>query len=160
MLFKIVNNRISGFISISDQDREASFLEEHPNYIKTDFNFTEPHDLYEYDGTTFHLIDGWEQIKAEREAERMNASINESGLVVPNELTARQARLALHNIGKLADVPAAIAALPEPQKTQAEIEWEYATHIERSNPFVAVLAGALGLTDEQLDQLFIDGAAL
>lgn len=81
-------------------------------------------------------------------------------VLVPKTLTARQARLALHGIGKLADVPAAIAALPEPQKTQAEIEWEYATHIERNNPFVAVLANALQLTDEQIDQLFVDGATL
>lgn len=79
---------------------------------------------------------------------------------VPQKLTARQARLALHSIGKLADVPAAIAALPEPQKTNAEIEWEYATYIERNNPFVAVLASALQLTDEQIDQLFIEGAKL
>ena len=79
---------------------------------------------------------------------------------VPQTLTARQARLALHGIGKLSDVPAAIAALPEPQKTQVEIEWEYATHIERANPFVDVLADALQLTDEQKAQLFIEGAKL
>lgn len=79
---------------------------------------------------------------------------------VPQSLTARQARLALHGIGKLSGVPAAIAALPEPQKTQAEIEWEYATHIERNNQFVAVLASALQLTDEQINQLFIEGAKL
>lgn len=79
---------------------------------------------------------------------------------VPQTLTARQARLALHSIGKLTDVPAAIAALPEPQKTNAEIEWEYATHIERNNPFVAVLASALQLTDDQVDHLFIEGVKL
>lgn len=79
---------------------------------------------------------------------------------IPQKITARQARLALHSIGKLSDVPAAIAALPEPQKTNAEIEWEYATHIERNNPFVAVLADALQLTDDQIDQLFIEGAKL
>lgn len=75
-------------------------------------------------------------------------------------LTARQARLALHNIGKLADIPAAIAALSEPQKTQAEIEWEYATHIHRTNPLVPMLSTGLGLTDEQIDQMFIEGANL
>lgn len=79
---------------------------------------------------------------------------------VPQAITARQARLVLHSIGKLSDVPGAIAALPEPQKTQAEIEWEYATHIERDNPFVDVLADALQLTDEQKAQLFIEGAKL
>lgn len=75
-------------------------------------------------------------------------------------LTTRQARLALNGIGKLVEVPAAIAALPEPQKTNAEIEWEYASRIERSNPLVAVLAEALQLTDKQVDRLFIDWATL
>lgn len=79
---------------------------------------------------------------------------------IPQSLTARQARLALHNSGRLVDVPAAIAGLPEPDKTTAGIEWEYATHIERNNPFVSVLAGALQLTDKQVDQLFIEGVKL
>lgn len=109
---------------------------------------------------------------AEKHGRDVFAAIIESGNVadyiepepqpepVPQTLTARQARLALHGIGKLSDVPAAIAALPEPQKTNAEIEWEYATHIERNNPFVAVLASALQLTDMQVNQLFVEGVKL
>ena len=91
---------------------------------------------------------------------KWNTETEEWSVPVPESITARQARLALHSLGKLSAVPAAIAALPEPQKTQAEIEWEYATHIERVNPFVDVLADALQLTDEQKAQLFIEGAKL
>lgn len=70
--------------------------------------------------------------------------------------TARQARLALHAAGLLADVEAAIAAAGG----AVAIEWEYASTIERASPLVASMAGALGLTDAQLDALFTAAAAL
>lgn len=75
-------------------------------------------------------------------------------------VTMRQARLALLNAGKLADVASAIAALPSPQKEAAQIEWEYSQTVERNRPFVLVLAPALGLTEAQLDDLFTLAAAL
>lgn len=79
---------------------------------------------------------------------------------VPQTMTARQARLALLATGKLSDVPAAINSLPSPQKEQAEIEWEYASSIERSHPFITALGAALGLSNAEIDQLFIDGVEL
>ena len=60
---------------------------------------------------------------------------------VPASITMRQARLALLSIGLLDDVDAAIAAIPDPvQRKAAEIEWEYATVIERNSPLVQSLA--------------------
>lgn len=79
------------------------------------------------------------------------------GPVVPAEVTMRQARLALLAIGKLADVSTLIAALPEPQKSAAAVEWEYSSTVQRSNPFVQSLGPALGV---DLDALFISAAAL
>lgn len=79
---------------------------------------------------------------------------------VPQSVTMRQARLALLGAGLLDDVEAAIAALPSPQKEAARIEWEYSQEVQRHNGFVSVLAPALGLTDEQLDDLFVQGAKL
>jgi len=71
MLVLINNNKVISKI-IASQSKELEFLEKNPNYFQTDFNFKESIDLYEYDGTTFNLIDGWEQIKADRiEAERI-----------------------------------------------------------------------------------------
>ena len=79
---------------------------------------------------------------------------------VPASVTMRQGRLALLAAGKLAQVDAAIASLPEPQKSAALIEWKFSNELQRGNAFVATLGAALGLSDAQVDQLFIAAAAL
>jgi hypothetical protein len=78
----------------------------------------------------------------------------------PTSITPRQARLALLGAGLLEQIQAAFATLPEPQRTAASIEWEYASSIERSSPLVSQMAAVAGLTDEQVDELFAAGAAL
>lgn len=79
---------------------------------------------------------------------------------VPQAVTMRQARLALFSAGLLSAVDTAIDALPEPQRTAARIEWDYSNELQRSNPLVAALTPALGLTDAQVDALFIAASAL
>ena len=75
--------------------------------------------------------------------------------VVPQSVTMRQARLALLGVGLLDDVDAAIAAIPDPaQRQAAQIEWEYATVIERKSSLVQSLAAGLGLTAPAIDALF------
>lgn len=80
--------------------------------------------------------------------------------VAPVEVTMRQARLALHAAGKLAAVNAAIAALPDPPKTAAQIEWEYSNTVRRDSRFVSMLGPALGLDSAALDALFIAASKL
>lgn len=84
-------------------------------------------------------------------------SINKS---VPQEVTMRQARQALMGAGLLGNVQAAINSLSEPEKTKAQIEWDYSNTLQRDNSFVAVLGAALGLTREDIDNLFIEGAKM
>lgn len=79
---------------------------------------------------------------------------------VPDQVTMRQARLALLGAGLLDDVTAAIDALPEPTRTAARIEWEYSTSVQRHRGLVQQLGSALGMTSEQLDALFIAAAAI
>ena len=79
---------------------------------------------------------------------------------IPTEVTMRQARLALLAAGKLAQVDAAIASMPEPQHTAAKIEWEYGNALQRNNPFVAQLGAALGLDDAGIDALFVEASKL
>ena len=79
---------------------------------------------------------------------------------VPAAVTMRQARLALFSAGLLSAVDTAIDALPEPQRTAARIEWDYSNELQRSNPLVAALTPALGLTSDQVDALFIAASAL
>ena len=80
---------------------------------------------------------------------------------VPQSVTMRQARLALLGAGLLGDVDAAIQAIADPvQRKAAEIEWEYAQTVDRDSAFTQQLAGGLDLTNEALDQLFTQAAAL
>ena len=69
-------------------------------------------------------------------------------------VTARQARLALLDASLLSQVDVAIQAMPEPDKTQVSIEWEYATEIERTSPWVIAMGQALNLSETELDALF------
>lgn len=69
-------------------------------------------------------------------------------------VTMRQARLALADQGYLSVVTDAIALIPEPDKSKIEIEWEYASTVERTSAWVSTLQPALGLNDEQMDALF------
>jgi len=69
---------------------------------------------------------------------------------IPSYVSMRQARLALKQQGLLATVQSNIEALPE----DAQIEWEYAAQVERGSDLVATLGAALGLTEDQLDDLF------
>lgn len=69
-------------------------------------------------------------------------------------VTMRQARLALLTANRLDDVEAAVAQA----ERSVQIEWEYATVVERVSPLVTALGAALGLDDAAIDALFGDAA--
>ncbi|WP_139298710.1 phage tail fiber protein [Vreelandella aquamarina] len=76
-------------------------------------------------------------------------------------ITPRQARLVLAKHGLLAGVTDAIAAIEDEQQRQvAEIEWEYATTIERAAQWVNNLYASLGLSESELDILFKEAASI
>ena len=75
---------------------------------------------------------------------------------VPQQVTMRQARLALLNAGLLDDVEVVIAAAGR----AAQLEWEYAAVVDRSNPAVAAVQQQEALTDAQIDDLFREAAKL
>jgi hypothetical protein len=84
---------------------------------------------------------------------------------VPNVypgLTARQLRLMLLSIGITpAMVDAEIAAIADPpDRTAAQIEWEYASSYERTHPLIDQMAAAFSLPPEQVDALWIAAADL
>jgi hypothetical protein len=74
--------------------------------------------------------------------------------VIPTSVTMRQARLALLGAGLLDQVNAAIT------DPAAQIEWEYATTVDRTSDLTQALAAGLGLTEQQLDELFTQASAL
>lgn len=81
-------------------------------------------------------------------------------VVVPDEVTMRQARLALLGAGLLDDVEAALEAFPGVDGQAARIEWNYSSEVHRNKPFVQLLGAQLGLTSEELDNLFIVAATI
>ena len=79
---------------------------------------------------------------------------------VPSSVTMRQARLALLRVGLLEQVNQIINELPSPEKENAQIEWNHAQEVQRRNSFVDLLAPSIGLTDEQVNDLFILASTL
>jgi hypothetical protein len=75
---------------------------------------------------------------------------------VPASVWMRQARLALLAIGRLDDVEAAIAQ----SGATAQIEWEYAHEVRRDAALVVGIGAALGLTEAEIDALFIAASDL
>lgn len=80
--------------------------------------------------------------------------------IIPQVVTMRQARLALMGALKLSTVNAAIAAMPGVQGDAARIEWEFSGEVTRAQPLVLSMGQVLGLTDAQLDALFVTAASL
>ncbi len=73
---------------------------------------------------------------------------------IPQEVTMRQGKLALLHFGLLETVDQIIASMPGIQGKAARIEWDYASIINRSSALVTTLLPLLGLSEDQIDELF------
>lgn len=91
-----------------------------------------------------------EQIAANRKA------------LVPASVTRRKACQALLLSGITKEmVTTALQNIPDPlERGLAMIEWEDSLEFERNRPLVAAVGTLFGLTDEQLDELFITAGNL
>ena len=79
---------------------------------------------------------------------------------VPQVITMVQAQLALLGAGLLDRVNAALAAIPGDQGKAAMIEWTNSANVHRTNALVGAMQASLGMTDAQIDALFIAAAKL
>ena len=77
---------------------------------------------------------------------------------VPQSVTRFQARASLHLAGLLPQVE---ALMSDPATDPiARIAWQDAQEFRRQSPSVLAMAQALGLSEQQLDQLFTTAASL
>lgn len=112
-----------------------------------------PGDLVNAEADTFNLTPGqWVFVSG--------AWQKYDAIIVPRTVTMRQARLALLGAGLLDTVNNTIAGMAGAQGQAAQIEWQYSSEVQRHKALVQSLGPALGLTDAQLDQLFITAATL
>lgn len=72
----------------------------------------------------------------------------------PSSVTMRQARLALLSNNILDKVDSMLTS------SESKINWEYATEVYRNSTLVSEMQTALNLTDEQVDNLFIEASKL
>ena len=70
-------------------------------------------------------------------------------------ITPLQAKMQLDKIGLLDDVEAMVAS-----NRQTQLYWEYALEIRRDHPTLQAMASALGLSDEQLDEMFMEASKI
>ena len=86
--------------------------------------------------------------------------VRQRARIVPDEVTMRQARLALDAAGLLDAAQAVIDALPMPARRRAQIEWEYALSVRRDHPLIALMIAQGLATAEQVDGLFVAAVGL
>jgi hypothetical protein len=79
---------------------------------------------------------------------------------VPREIGNWRAKAILASMGKLADVEAVIASLPEPQRTVVALAWAGDAKLARRGATVTGLGAALGMSEGEIDALFIAAEAL
>ena len=106
-------------------------------------------------------IDG-EYIVTTEDGKEVSREINRYPVIsnIPQQVTMRQARIALYNAGKLATVNAAISAMTGAAGDAARIEWEFSSTVERNKPLVTSMGAVLSMDSTALDALFVAAAAL
>lgn len=118
------------------------------------------------------------EITAERHLELLSGqssglliSSDESGMPIllnieplensPSQVTRAQGKAALIRSGLWQGVLSYVASIEdETEKAVAEIALNDTTHWQRTSPFLNEAAMAIGLTDEQLDDLFLQASKI
>lgn len=75
--------------------------------------------------------------------------------IIPKSITMRQARLYLLSLGLLDEVEAIVS-----QDRAWQIEWEYSSEVLRSNQLISAMQSSLNLTDEAVDNIFMEASKL
>jgi len=133
---EICNER--GYFLVIDHG-VPSYNKDTHKLVERRFNFDGKNDIVEY------IIN--EKTPDEIEAQRK--------ALIPKTITPRQARLALLQATLLDEVEAMVAT-----DKSMSIWWEYSLEVERNSEHIINAGLALGLTEEQLDNLFIEGSKL
>lgn len=119
--------------------------------IPMTLNLVDTEDLHTYfDGTKEYPLE--EYCKTQNIAEYVAP---EPIIIIPNSITMRQARLYLLSLELLDDVEILVS-----QNKAWQIEWEYASEVQRTNQLIPVLQESLWLTNAQVDTMFIEASKL
>ena len=140
-------------------------LEKYSNILtKWNAYVREPETLPVYDESTQKLVeDGTEVIAGLTYKKYIATALTQEELeakfkaTVPATITMRQARLVLLQAELLSTIESAITSGTD---ETMKIEWEYATEVKRDWESLIALAAALGMSELDIDNLFIAGGTL
>ena len=96
---------------------------------------------------TMEVTEGWKWFDSDSEAYSFFEITPESQ---PWSVTPLQAKIALHNAGMLSIIETYMATADVPTK----LAWETASEFRRDSNMLKSLANLLGMTDEQVNDLF------
>lgn len=119
--------------------------------IPMTLNIVDTEDLHEY-------FDGKDFVKLEEYCKKQSiAKYVEPEVIkyVPSSITMRQARLYLYSVDKLEEVEAMVET-----RKDWQIEWEYTSEVERSSLLISTIKDKLGLSDIEVDDMFIAASKL
>ena len=82
-------------------------------------------------------------------------------ILIPESISKRQAKQQLLLEGKLGQVQEVIDSIPdETERMMAQLYWDESTEFERSHSTLTEICAALGLTEAELDMMFINASKL
>jgi hypothetical protein len=127
-----------------------------PNLVQLYDNFDE---IPSYNSSTQHISQSI-SIDYENKLYNHHYTVIDNPAVVPDEIPLWAFRSSLALNGLLTNIQTLIDGLPEPDKTVAIIQWEYGNYIVRNHPLIISLSSQLGLTETQVNNIFITGSML
>lgn len=127
------------------QNNKIKFYTEqplNPNFYNAD-KWEETQDEYVLDGDEYVIKDEtWEEKQRQKERERIGNL----------KLTKRVFALCLQERGITYSQLKELISTNE----QAQLEWDLCVELQRKNPLIDLLANSVGITSEQLDEIFIE----
>lgn len=101
------------------------------------------------------------EVPAEVEEYALQRKAADLKIRAPQSVTIKQARLALIEAGLFEHIEQVIENETDVKLKQTlKTEWEYMLHLERDNALLSKVAKKVGISDMQIDELFIRAAEL
>lgn len=108
-----------------------------------------------------HIGDAWDGMRFVRPATPGQDGTQPAAPVVPSQIAMWQARAILIEDDLLDEVNQVLAAIPDAKARKlAEAKFEYSSTVQRNDPLVTDTFPKVGLTEDEIDSMFIRGEAL
>ena len=181
MLVKILNNKPIGYIKADESVLNSEYLKNQKDLIQVpDIEITEDIKYYEIVDNTLKLVSNYTELKEaeaeakaeaerlEEEAARLKAEAEKPTLEeppIPN-ISLRQCKELLILTGKYDNVISILENMPETTPEEITMKkvltnyWENSQEFERSHKSLGLITTALGMSEDEVDNFFLEASKL